>query len=117
MHFTQENALYVTTNNGYLYHVNFSDPGDVRWTELTHVSQEAPIICMDLMVIKSSEKSDPHNFNKEDIIALGDGKGNVTVIRIIDRDLAPKLVSCFTWAAEKERQLLGIFWCKLLGCQ
>ncbi|KAH7678548.1 WD40-repeat-containing domain-containing protein [Dioscorea alata] len=116
LHFTQENALYVATNNGYLYHVNFSDPGDVRWTELTHVSQEAPIICMDLMVIKSSENSE-HYFNKEDIIALGDGKGNVTVIRIIDGDLTPKLVSCFTWVAEKERQLLGIFWCKLLGCQ
>ncbi|KAM0948407.1 putative transcription factor WD40-like family [Dioscorea sansibarensis] len=116
LHFAQENALYVATNNGYLYHVNFSNPGNVRWTELTHVSQAAPIICMDLMVIKSSEISE-HYLNKEDIIALGDGKGNVTVLRIIDGDLTPKLVSCFTWSAEKERQLLGIFWCKSLGCQ
>ncbi|KAJ0980531.1 hypothetical protein J5N97_008786 [Dioscorea zingiberensis] len=116
LHFTQDNVLYVATNNGHLYHVNFLNPGDVRWTELVQLSEEAPIICMDLLVIKSSENSELY-LDKEDIIALGDGKGKVTVLRIINGDLSPKLVSCFTWPAEKERQLLGIFWCKSLGCK
>lgn len=50
------------------------------------------------------------------VVALGDGKGNVTVVKVIDGgEIGAKVDLSFTWSAEKERQLLGVFWCKSLG--
>lgn len=77
------------------------------------VSEDTPIICMDIMVMHSSE----HSLEKEDIVAVGDGKGNVTVIRLINDDTTPIMTLSFSWSAEKERQLLGVYWCKSLGCR
>lgn len=50
----------------------------------------------------------------EDWIAVGDGKGNMTVVRVSD-DCSPKVDITFTWSAGQERQLLGTHWCKPLG--
>ncbi|XP_020255003.1 uncharacterized protein LOC109831932 isoform X2 [Asparagus officinalis] len=108
LRFARENILYVATNNGYLYHVKLLD-GDALWTEIAQVSKEAPIICMDIISLNLSACV-------EDIVAVGDGKGNVTVIRAVDGDPIPKYAVCSTWSAEKDRQLLGIYWCKSLGC-
>jgi len=100
----------VATNNGYLYHVELHQTGDAIWTEVAQINKEAPIICMDLISIESSVAA-------EDTVAVGDGKGNVTVIRVVNGDPIPNPTATCTWSAEKERQLLGVYWCKSLGCR
>ncbi|XP_047083336.1 WD repeat-containing protein 6-like [Lolium rigidum] len=110
LHFVQENVLYVATNNGYLHHADLSDTNDVRWTEVIQVTEKAPIICMDVMTVHSD------SLDKEDIVALGDGHGNVTIVRLTSGNHEPKVDLSFTWSAEKDRQLLGIHWCKSLEC-
>lgn len=110
MHFTHEGTLYVATNNGFLYHAKISDAGDVQWTELFCVSEKVPIICMDFL---SESSSDP-SIRSENWIALGDGKGRLTVV-IVGDIWTPKVEFTFSWSAEAERQLLGTFWCKSLG--
>uniref|UniRef100_A0A0E0K7R7 Uncharacterized protein n=1 Tax=Oryza punctata TaxID=4537 RepID=A0A0E0K7R7_ORYPU len=112
LHFVKENDLYVATNNGYLHHAELSNSNDVRWTKVTQVAEVAPIICMDVMVMHSDI-----SLNRDDIIALGDGRGNVTVVHLTASDLGPKVNSSFTWSAEKDRQLLGVYWCKSLECR
>jgi hypothetical protein len=109
LHFVKENDLYVATNNGYLHHAELSNSNNVRWTKVTQVAEVAPIICMDVMVMHSDI-----SLNRDDIIALGDGRGNVTVVHLTACDLGPKVNSSFTWPAEKDRQLLGVYWCKSL---
>ncbi|PKA51529.1 Dynein assembly factor with WDR repeat domains 1 [Apostasia shenzhenica] len=111
LHFAQEDVLYVASNNGFFYHVNLSDPRDVRWTTLCQVSKESPIICMDLMTIKPCKSS----CLMEYIIAIGDGMGKATIMVLCCGKFSSKVVLSFTWVAEKERQLLGIYWCKSLG--
>jgi hypothetical protein len=111
LHFVQENVLYVATNNGYLHHAELSDTNNVRWTKVIQVTEKAPIICMDVMTVHSD------SFDKEDIVALGDGRGNVTIIRLTSGNLEPKVEISFTWSAEKDRQLLGLYWCKPLECR
>ncbi|KAJ7977730.1 WD repeat-containing protein [Quillaja saponaria] len=110
LHFTCEDSLYVATNHGYLYQAKLSDTGDARWTELMRVSDEAPIVCMDLLCKSSFE------FDNQvvDWVAVGDGKGNMTIVGVISDD-TPKVSVSFTWQAEMERQLLGTYWCKSLG--
>ncbi|KAF0932871.1 hypothetical protein E2562_012193 [Oryza meyeriana var. granulata] len=112
LHFVKETDLYVATNNGYLHHAELSNSKDVRWTKVIQVAEMAPIICMDVMVMHSDI-----SLNRDDIIALGDGRGNVTVVHLTASDLGPKVNSSFTWPAEKDRQLLGVYWCKSLECR
>ncbi|KAG8095826.1 hypothetical protein GUJ93_ZPchr0013g35650, partial [Zizania palustris] len=113
LHFVDENDLYVATNNGYLHHADLSNAKDVRWTEVIQVAEKAPIICLDVMVTQSDI-----SLNRgDDIVALGDGCGNVTVVHLTGGDLGPKVDSSFTWSAEKDRQLLGVYWCKSLECR
>ncbi|XP_040378158.1 WD repeat-containing protein 6 isoform X2 [Oryza brachyantha] len=112
LHFVEENDLYIATNNGYLHHAEFSNSKDVIWTEVIQIADMAPIICMDAMVMHSDTSP-----NREDIIALGDGRGNVTVVYLTVSDLGPKIDLSFTWLAEKDRQLLGVYWCKSLECR
>lgn len=109
LRFMRENILYVATNNGYLHRVEIINPADVRWAELVRVSKEAPIICMDLLT------SSGFSLDVEDMVAIGDGKGNVTVVKVSDNLSTHEKALSFTWSAEKERQLLGIFWCRALG--
>jgi hypothetical protein len=111
LHFVQENVLYVATNNGYLHHAELSDINDVRWTKVIQVTEKASIICMDVMTVQSD------SFDKEDTVALGDGRGNVTIVRLTSGNLEPKVEISFTWSAEKDRQLLGLYWCKSLECR
>ncbi|KAM0907272.1 hypothetical protein ACQ4PT_016234 [Festuca glaucescens] len=111
LHFVQENVLYVATNNGYLHLADLSDTNDVRWTEVIQVTEKAPIICVDVMTVHSD------SLYKEDIVALGDGHGNVTIVHLSSGNLEPKVDLSFTWSAEKDRQLLGIYWCKSLECR
>ncbi|WVZ55141.1 hypothetical protein U9M48_005841 [Paspalum notatum var. saurae] len=111
LHFAKENVLYVATNNGYLHHAELSNLKDVRWTEIIQVTEKSPIICMDVMTTYSDL-----SLNREDIIALGDGRGNVTIVRLTGGSIEPKVNTSFTWSAEKDRQLLGVYWCKSLEC-
>ncbi|XP_065001018.1 uncharacterized protein LOC135634570 isoform X1 [Musa acuminata AAA Group] len=108
--FTRENILFVATNNGYLYHAELSNPGNVKWTELIQVS-EAQIICIDILSRNFSEFS----LDVEEIVAIGDGNGKVTVVSLTNGDHAPKVSLSFSWSAEMERQLLGVHWCRSLG--
>ncbi|KAF3436595.1 hypothetical protein FNV43_RR23687 [Rhamnella rubrinervis] len=112
LRFTSEDTLYVATNHGYLYHAKLSDTGDVYWTEIIRVREEVPIVCMDLL-------SKPFELccSVEDWIALGDGKGNTTVIQVMCDVYAPNVGFTFTWSAEQERRLLGTHWSKSLGCR
>ncbi|CAN6285992.1 unnamed protein product [Urochloa humidicola] len=111
LHFAEENVLYVATNNGYLHRAELSNIEDVRWTEIIQVTEKAPIVCMDVMPTYSNL-----SLNREDIIALGDGRGNITIVRLTSGSIEPKVNLSFTWAAEKDRQLLGVHWCKSLEC-
>jgi hypothetical protein len=112
LHFAEENVLYVATNNGYLHHAEISNAKDVRWTEVIQVTEKAPIICMDVMTTYSNL-----SLNREDIIALGDGRGNVTIVCLTNGSIELKVNLSFTWLAEKDRQLLGVYWCKSLECR
>ncbi|PON88763.1 Guanine nucleotide-binding protein, beta subunit [Trema orientale] len=109
LRFTNEDSLYVATNHGYLYHAKLSDNGDIYWTEIVRVGEKVPIVCMDLL----SKPSKPCT-GDEDWIAVGDGKGNMTIARVSDV-CSPKVGITFTWSAGQERQLLGTHWCKPLG--
>ncbi|KAF8008258.1 hypothetical protein BT93_K2049 [Corymbia citriodora subsp. variegata] len=109
--FSREDALYIATNHGYLYHAKLCNDGDLRWTELARVSNEVPIICMELL---PSNPYDPWN-DADDWVAVGDGKGWTTVVRVVKNSDSPKVSASFSWAAEMDRQLLGIHWCKSLG--
>ncbi|XP_073147643.1 uncharacterized protein [Henckelia pumila] len=107
LHFSSEDSLYVATNNGYLYHACMCDNGAVKWTELVRISEEAPIICMDLL----SNCSDLSG-GFEDWVAVGDGKGTMTVVLVVGCVSGPNVELTFSWSAEEERHLLGIFWCR-----
>ncbi|XP_038683982.1 uncharacterized protein LOC119984211 isoform X3 [Tripterygium wilfordii] len=111
LRFTCEDTLYVSTNLGYLYHVKLSGTENIKWTELVRISEEVPIICMDLLSGNLSEDS----CYLIDWVALGDGKGNMTMVKIVTDACTPQVNCCFTWPAGRERQLLGTFWCKSLG--
>ncbi|KAF9619934.1 hypothetical protein IFM89_010245 [Coptis chinensis] len=92
LHFTWKDSLYVATNNGYLHHVNLSDAANPIWTELVHVSEDMPIVCMDSL---SRIVSDPSTVI-EDWVAVGDGKGNVTVVRVVADVCRAKVDCAFT---------------------
>ncbi|KAL7112409.1 hypothetical protein ACP275_04G002200 [Erythranthe tilingii] len=109
LHFSREDSLYVATNNGYLYHASLINNKTVRWTELARISEEAPIICMNLLS-KRSKSSDGF----EDWVAIGDGKGRMTIVLVVGIDSSPKVDFILTWPAERERHLLGTYWCKSL---
>ncbi|XP_026457214.1 uncharacterized protein LOC113357933 isoform X1 [Papaver somniferum] len=111
LHFPREDTLYVATNHGYLHHVQLTDPGNVRWTNLLRVSVEGPIVCMDIL----PEKANDLSMKIQDWIAVGDGKGNVTIISVHAGVGTPKVALLFTWSAGLERQLLGTYWCQSLG--
>ncbi|XP_059625527.1 uncharacterized protein LOC132268736 isoform X2 [Cornus florida] len=111
LHFSSEDTLYVATNNGYLYHAKLSDTGDVKWTVLVRVSEKVPIVCMDLLSRRPSDVSSCI----DDWVAVGDGKGNMTIVRLVGDVCNPKVCLDFTWSAGIERQLLGTYWCKSLS--
>ncbi|XAR61466.1 hypothetical protein NMG60_11035174 [Bertholletia excelsa] len=111
LHFSHEDTLYVATNNGYLYQAKISNMGDVIWTELVQVSDAVPIICMDLL----SRSSSHYPSTSEDWVAVGDGKGQMTIVSIVNDFHTPKVGNMFTWSAGIERQLLGTYWCKSMG--
>lgn len=110
LRFTLEDTLYVATNHGLLYHAKLVDTGDVVWTEIFRNREKVPIVCMDLLpkVFKTGCVN-------EDWIGVGDGKGNMTVVRVISEVCSPKADITITWSAGQERQLLGTHWCKPLG--
>ncbi|KAI3449343.1 hypothetical protein Pfo_006008 [Paulownia fortunei] len=107
LHFSREDSLYVATNNGYLYHASLFNNEAVKWTELARISEEAPIICMDLL-----SKCSNSSGGFEDWVAVGDGKGSMTIFRVVGS--RPTVEFRLTWPAEKERHLLGTYWCKSL---
>ncbi|VFQ88926.1 unnamed protein product [Cuscuta campestris] len=84
--------------------------GHVSWTNLFHIGEDAPIICMDIL----SNGSDP--CGTDDWVAVGDGKGRMMIAHIAGDVFSPKVDHhSLTWSAEIERQLLGTNWCKSLG--
>lgn len=103
--------MYVATNHGCLYHARLLPSGDVRWTELVRIPEEGPIIAMDVLPGGEVHES----CALDDWVALGDGKGNMTIVRVIGDIDNPLAGSNQTWKASPERQLLGTFWCKSLG--
>lgn len=111
MQFTREDTLYIATNNGFLYHAKLFDTGEVKWTKLLQSSGEAPIVCMNLLTKERLDLSS----GIEDWVSVGDGKGYVTIVKVLGDVSSPKLGLTYTWSAESERQLLGTFWCKSLG--
>lgn len=113
LHFKCKDTLYITTNNGYLYHARLLENGDVKWTELVCLKGEVPVICMDLL----SNNPSVCSYGINDWIALGDGKGSMTVVGVSGDIFSPKVGLTFTWKAGNERQLLGTYWCKSLGCR
>lgn len=110
LHLTSEDTLYIATNHGYLYHTKLCDMDSVNWNKILQVSEGMPIICMDLL---SNEPKYPCGI--DDWVALGDGKGNMTIVRVVGDVHTPQLSFTFTWSAGIERQLLGTYWCKSLG--
>ncbi|XVE77500.1 hypothetical protein DITRI_Ditri13aG0067600 [Diplodiscus trichospermus] len=113
LYFKCEDTIYVATNHGYLYHALLSETGGVKWTKLVRVIGEVPVVCMDLLSNNLSE----NYCGIDDWIALGDGKGNMTVVGVTGDPSSPKVACTFTWSAGAERQLLGTYWCKSLGCR
>ncbi|GAV64080.1 WD40 domain-containing protein [Cephalotus follicularis] len=111
LRFAREDILYVATNHGYLYHAKFFDSGDFKWTALVRVSKKVAVVCMDLL----SKNHPKQSCAVDDWVALGDGKGSITIVRVIGDVSAPKVGFITSWSAGLERQLLGIYWCKLLG--
>nr|XP_043621149.1 WD repeat-containing protein 6 [Erigeron canadensis] len=106
MHFASEDALYVSTNNGVLYFAKIMpDTGDAVWTQLYRASEDIPIVCMSVF---------PVGTRVENLIALGDGKGRLSVVSVVGSP-TPKVNISLTWPAEAERQLLETFWCESLG--
>jgi len=113
LRFTKEDTLYVATNRGYLYQAKLFQMRDLRWTKLSQLSEEVPVVCMDLL----SRNSPQHSSSVDDWVALGDGRGNMTIARVVGDVCTPKVDFTFKWSAGKERQLLGTYWCKSLGCR
>jgi len=111
LQFTQEDTIYVATNHGCLYHARLLSSGNVRWTELVRIPEEGPIITMDVMSGGKVRES----CALDDWVALGDGKGNMTIVRVIGDMYNPHAGLNQSWKASPERQLLGAFWCKSLG--
>ena len=66
---------------------------------------------MDVLSLKSSELSG----GVEDWLAVGDGKGYMTIVKVLTDVSAPKVSLTFSWQAGMQRQLLGTYWCKSLG--
>ncbi|KAJ0052686.1 hypothetical protein Pint_00789 [Pistacia integerrima] len=111
LRFARDDTLYVATNHGYLYHAKLSDQGNVNWTNLVQVSEGVPIICMDLL----SKNMPGDACAIDDWVSVGDGKGKMTVVKVVGDFCTPQLDVTFTWSAGMERQLLGTYWCKSLG--
>ncbi|KAL3531563.1 hypothetical protein ACH5RR_010885 [Cinchona calisaya] len=109
LHFSREDSLYVSTNNGYLHHVQF-DVGEVKWTELVRGNEDEPIVCMDLLSYSSKLSG-----GVEDWVAIGNGKGSMMIVHVVGDISSPKVEHTLAWSAEIERQLLGTYWCKALG--
>ncbi|KAH9318915.1 hypothetical protein KI387_020684, partial [Taxus chinensis] len=107
----QERCLYVATNLGYLYCIDLTSPGEERWTTIIKNNDKEPIVCLDLLVLKSPKSPD----FQEDWVAIGDGKGRATVVQLLSSNLEHEVSNSFVWSAERQRQLLGIYWCKSLG--
>ncbi|KAL2935082.1 WD repeat-containing protein 6 [Bienertia sinuspersici] len=110
--FARKDMIYVATNHGYVYHVKLLDSGSVECTELIRITEEVPIICMDLLSRNPSELS----LEVEDWVAIGDGRGTMKVIKVELSGGAARVAGNISWSAEKERQLLGAYWCKSIGC-
>lgn len=111
LHLVQESRNFVATNQGYLYCFDLICPGQEKCTTIFKVKDKRPIICLDIHVAKQVNGTD----TQENWAAFGDGKGKATVVQLLTSNLKHDLIGCFDWNAEKERQLLGIFWSELLG--
>ncbi|BFI34384.1 hypothetical protein AXG93_2278s1330 [Marchantia polymorpha subsp. ruderalis] len=116
MRLSDQSSLYIGTNQGYVYHVQLSQKHEPGWTTLVD-NLGAPVVCMDVLVQSKSKKNedlrDEDYHQSGDMVVVGDGKGNVTVV-LVKTGGHTHCGWRYTWAAEKERQLLGVFWCKSL---
>lgn len=111
LHLARESYLYVATNLGYLNCIDLTVPGEERWTTILKVNDKEPIVCLDVLIMESPDSP----ALQEDWVAIGDGKGRVTVVQLVSSNLKHEISWSFVWSAERERQLLGIYWCKSLG--
>ncbi|XP_019059747.1 PREDICTED: WD repeat-containing protein 6 isoform X2 [Tarenaya hassleriana] len=111
LRFTQNDTMYVATNHGFLFHAKLLTSGNVKWAKLVRIPKEGPIICMDVMRGREMHKS----CELDDWVVLGDGKGYMTIVRVVDDTYDPVVGLRQSWKAGPERQLLGTFWCNSLG--
>lgn len=111
LHLARESYLYIATNLGYLNCIDLTVPGEEKWTTILKINDKEPIVCLDVLVMESLDSP----ALQEDWVAMGDGKGRVTVVQLVSSNLNHENLCSFTWSAERERQLLGIYWCKSLG--
>ncbi|KAG4909515.1 hypothetical protein JHK87_055631 [Glycine soja] len=72
------------------------------------VTTTIPTIGSNLSPAEMVKDSFEHDCGVEDWIAIGDGKGNMAIIGVVNDDCTPTIRLCFTWVAKIERQLLEI---------
>ncbi|GAB2282116.1 hypothetical protein Dimus_016674 [Dionaea muscipula] len=113
LRFACEDTIFVATNHGFVYHAKLPCDGSVKFSEVIQVSDGCPIVCMDLL----SRDLVKHSAGAGDWIAVGDGKGRMTVVNVFCNGCAATVGNVITWTAEMDRQLLGAYWCKPLGCR
>lgn len=116
LHLAGPATLYIATNQGHAYHVALLDSAKQDWTEITHGEISGPIVCMDLLVDGAAVVGRAPNEDKKDaMVAFGNGSGIATAIGVRILGNKPTVIWQCKWLADRERQLLGVFWCKSLG--
>ncbi|KAL9253920.1 tRNA (34-2'-O)-methyltransferase regulator WDR6-like protein [Drosera capensis] len=113
LRFACGDTIYVAMNHGYVYHIRFPGDGNAERRETIKVGDGWPIVCMDLLPTDLRM----HSAVARDWLAVGDGKGVMTVIIVSHDNCSATVCSTISWKAEMDRQLLGAYWCKSLGCR
>ncbi|GAB2262785.1 hypothetical protein Droror1_Dr00003782 [Drosera rotundifolia] len=113
LRFACGDTIYVATNHGYVYHIRFPGDGSAEGRETIKVGDGWPIVCMDLL----PRDLGMHFTVAGDWLAVGDGKGVMTVINVSHDKCYAIMCSTTSWKAEMDRQLLGAYWCKSMGCR
>ncbi|CAM6110005.1 unnamed protein product [Calypogeia fissa] len=109
-------SLYVSTNQGAIYNVYLGTSSKTSWTVLSD-DLEGPIVCMDVLAqgLVRDGSSGLDDTTNVDTIVVGTGRGIVSVVQVRRRAEQWLCEWRYSWVAEKERQLLGVYFCKSLG--
>jgi hypothetical protein len=91
---TGPHGLYVASNQGHIHHVALLETGSETWTTFADEDCVVPVVCMDLLLVGVSPLRDncnDGNFQADKIIALGNGLGTVTVLRLVRMGARPQI--------------------------